>query len=105
MDDKLPVRKNVRLGDYDYSSPGYYFVTICSKNHECLFGEIIEQKIYLSDYGKIAESELLNIPKHYDNIQVDKHIIMPNHIHLIIVVEPPLISSENISGRASAPLQ
>ena len=109
MENNLASRKNVRLRDYDYSNVGYYFITICAKNQSPLFGDIIDEKMHLSKYGEIAEIELLNIPTHYDNIKIDKYVIMPNHIHTIIIVgaalaQPELDVSGNLkkAGRASA---
>ena len=86
----LPKRKPIRLKNYDYSASGAYFITICAKNKCKIFGSIVgggaldAPSIQLTPIGKIAERELLNIESHYDNIQIDKFIIMPNHIHLII---------------------
>ncbi len=85
----LPKRKPTRLKNYDYSENGYYFITICSKNKGKLFGNIAKDdtpKILLSEIGIIAECELLNIEKHYDNVKIDKYVIMPNHIHIIIQI-------------------
>ncbi|MCL1823536.1 MAG: hypothetical protein FWG44_04975, partial [Oscillospiraceae bacterium] len=76
----------IRLKNFDYSRAGYYFITICIKDKMDLFGEILNGKMYLNDYGKIAENELLNIPSHYNNVNIDKFIIMPNHIHMIVVI-------------------
>ena len=88
----LPQRKPTRLKDYDYSQNGYYFVTICSRNKKCIFSNIVgggaldAPQNHLSEIGKLAEQELLNIPLHYDNIKINKYVIMPNHIHLIIQI-------------------
>ena len=85
-------RKPTRLKDYDYSQNGYYFITICTHNKQKLLCDIvggdahIVPKIKLSPYGKIANQEIINIEKHYDNIRIDKYVIMPNHIHLIIEI-------------------
>ena len=103
MNNNLPTRKNTRLKNYDYSSAGYYFITICTNNHEHLFGKIIEQRMCLSDYGKIVEAEILGISKHYDSIQIDKYVVMPNHVHIILVVETLPVEVEAFAGRASAP--
>jgi len=60
-------RKSIRLKNYDYSKPGIYFVTICTKNREFLFGEIINGVIVLNDAGKIAQQYWLEIPEHFPN--------------------------------------
>ena len=78
----LPKRKLARLSGFDYSSENYYYVTICTHNRENLFG--MPDKI--TEYGKIAEKHLLNIEKHYDGVFIDKYVVMPNHIHAIIVI-------------------
>jgi len=79
-------RKPNRLKNYDYSSSGYYFVTICTKNRQEYFGDIIDNKIILNKYGKIAKQCWSNIPKHYANVEIDEFTIMPNHVHGIVVI-------------------
>ena len=71
---------------YDYSLAGMYFVTICVQKHTCLFGEIVDGEMVLNDYGKIIQTVWDKLPQHYDNIQLDEFVIMPNHIHGIIVI-------------------
>ncbi len=84
----LPVRKKLRLENYDYSSDGYYFVTICTHNREKLFGKITNDNntVELNPAGKIVDYHIRNIEKHYENIRIDKYTVMPNHIHLIVVI-------------------
>lgn len=79
-------RKSIRLKGYDYSSNGAYFITICVKNRECLFGEIIKNKMNLSEIGKIAHKFWQEIANHFENVQIDNFVIMPNHVHGIIVI-------------------
>ncbi len=79
-------RKSNRLRDYDYSTSGYYYVTICTKDREEFFGAISNEYMILNKYGGIAKNKLKEIPKHYENIDIDLFIIMPNHIHGIIVI-------------------
>ncbi len=86
MDD-LPVRKHIRLKNYDYSSYGYYFITICTKNRECLFGDISNNIMTLSDYGLIAENNIISIPEHIKNVRIDNYIVMPNHVHILLIVD------------------
>ncbi|MBQ2941534.1 MAG: transposase [Clostridia bacterium] len=83
----LPIRKRTRLKGYDYSAPGEYFVTICTAQKTHLFGEIKNSEMHLSSIGKIVNREILGIASHYENIRIDNYVIMPNHIHMIIVVE------------------
>ena len=78
-------RKKLRLEWYDYSQDGYYFVTICSKNRECFFGEIIGWNMILSEMWNIVNEEIQNNIR--DDVQIDEYIIMPNHIHIIIIIK------------------
>ena len=73
----------MRLTNYDYSQPGAYFVTICTKNQIDYFGEIIDDIVHLSPIGHTAHQCWIDIPKHYPNVALDEFIIMPNHIHII----------------------
>lgn len=79
-------RRSVRLKDYDYSKEGLYFITICTKDRECLFGNIIEDSIILNDVGKIILKEWLNTENVRKNIVLHDFVIMPNHIHCIIEI-------------------
>jgi len=79
-------RRSVRLKDYDYSKEGLYFITICTKDRECLFGNIIEDSIILNDVGEIILKEWLNTEKIRKNIVLHDFVIMPNHIHCIIEI-------------------
>ncbi len=85
-DINLPKRKPTRLKNYDYSQKGAYFITICTHQKRRLFGAIKDAKMRLNDLGKIVNQEILKIESHYENISIDKYIIMPNHIHMIVVV-------------------
>ncbi|MBS9783796.1 transposase [Candidatus Gracilibacteria bacterium] len=82
-----PNRKKMRLENYDYSQNGYYFVTICTKARECFFGEIRDGKMILNEYGKIAEKEILQTEKIRKEIKIDIFVIMPNHLHLVVVID------------------
>ncbi len=93
---ELPVRKPNRLKKFDYSSDGLYFITICTANHENIFWKNINEYV-LSEYGEIAGKAVLKINKVYENnVVVDNYVIMPNHIHLIIVIHNNLVND----GRA-----
>ena len=100
----LPKRKQIRIENYDYSTPGAYFVTVCTANREKIFwnnvgADIIRpQDVTLSTAGKIAEQGVLQMAEHYENVSVDKYCVMPDHIHLILRIE------SDIDGRMiSAP--
>ena len=81
--ERFPVRKNPRLKQFDYSSPNYYFVTICTRDKACIFGTPGS----LNRRGRIAQKGLLEIEKHFPNVRLDKYVIMPNHIHAILVLQ------------------
>jgi hypothetical protein len=77
-------RQPLRLKDYDYSQAGVYFITICTQNHEYLFGEIVEEKMHLNEAGKMIEKWYVELTNKFPDIQCDEHIVMPNHVHFII---------------------
>ncbi|OGC82549.1 MAG: hypothetical protein A2W07_01950 [candidate division Zixibacteria bacterium RBG_16_43_9] len=80
-------RKLNRLKEYDYSKCGYYFVTICIIRGVEYFGKIDNEKMVLNQYGKIAQEYWSEIPNIYDKVEIDEFIIMPNHIHGIIIIQ------------------
>ena len=89
----FPSRKPTRLKDYDYSAPGVYFITICVKDRRELLSNITVgagvldgPHNILSNYGRIANKYLINMSHFYDNIKIDKFVIMPNHIHMVIQI-------------------
>jgi len=92
------LRRSIRLPRYDYSRAGFYFVTICVRNKECLFGEIAEGKVRLSEFGIIADECWREIPIHFNNVILALHVIMPNHIHGILRIT-------NVGARHALPLQ
>lgn len=78
----VPKRKSPRIPCYDYSTPNYYFITICTANKKCIFGK----PGYLNRFGKIVEDCLLKIPVINPAVSIDKYVIMPNHVHVIMVI-------------------
>ena len=100
----LSKRKLIRIEDYDYSTPGAYFITVCTANREKIFRDgvgadiIRPENVPLSIAGKIMEQGILQISEHYENVSVDKYCVMPDHIHFILRIE------SDIDGRmVSAP--
>ena len=89
---RYPKRKRVRLEDYDYNSNGMYFITICTKNKEKLFGEIVggsetePPKMRLSETGQIVARQIQTINR-VAHVKVIKYVVMPNHIHMILSVD------------------
>ena len=79
-------RRSIRLKGYDYVTPGAYFVTICTHERECLFGDIVDGVMRLNDAGQMVNTVWNEIPAHYSGIDVDAFIVMPNHIHGIVAI-------------------
>jgi putative transposase len=87
---KTHHRRSIRLRGWDYASVGEYFVTVCTKNRACIFGNIINGEMRFSDEGRIVQECWLGIPDHFPNARVDVFQIMPNHVHGIVrIVENP----------------
>ncbi|HEY6409203.1 MAG TPA: transposase [Ktedonobacteraceae bacterium] len=84
---KTNSRRSTRLKNYDYSQPGYYFVTICTYEKKWLFGEIIDDQMHLNSVGDIVQTVWNTLPKRFPHLALDEYIIMPNHMHGIIVIE------------------
>ncbi len=79
-------RRSIRLKGYDYSQNGAYFLTVCTHNRECLLGEITDGEMVLNEYGKIVDECWRGLPNHYQNMQLDYFVVMPNHFHGIIMI-------------------
>jgi putative transposase len=79
--------KSARLPGWDYSSPGFYFVTICTQNFQPYFGEVVDVRVELSEIGICAHTCWAEIPEHFSNIRLDEFVIMPNHVHGIVIIE------------------
>jgi putative transposase len=79
--------ESARLRDWDYSSRGWYFVTICTQNRACIFGDVVAGEVQLSAVGRIAKSELQELHLHYENVQVESFVVMPNHAHAIVMID------------------
>ena len=92
------TRKLNRLKDYDYSLTGYYYVTVCTNSRREIFGIIENDTIKINQYGKIVQEAWLKIPNHFNNIELDKFIIMPNHIHGILIIHRPVGTAPTREG-------
>ncbi len=101
---ELPKRKPTRLKGYDYSLPGAYFVTICTKGRKCILSNIVGEghcplrENILTPIGKEVEKTIWYINDNYIGVSINKYVIMPNHIHLIVLLD-------NSGGHGSPPLQ
>ena len=79
-------RRSIRLNGYDYTQFGYYFITICTHQKSCLFGAIANNKLNLNKFGQIAFTCWQAIPEHFPKIELDSFVIMPNHVHGILII-------------------
>jgi REP element-mobilizing transposase RayT len=101
-DPDIHHRRSVRLKGYDYSQAGIYFITICTQNRECLLGEIINEAMKLSQFGSIAQQQWFEIEKRFPDIELDEFVVMPNHIHGILIhkfVGAPLAGAQNANDK------
>ena len=84
----LPKRKQIRINNYDYSTPGTYFVTVCVNDRKPILWNVgaATCRPNLSKIGTVVESAILQIPEHYPAVSVDKYCVMPDHIHMILSI-------------------
>jgi len=85
-DPAIHRRRSIRLQGYDYSQAGAYFVTICTRNRECVFGETADGAMRLNEAGRIVADEWLKTTAILDEIELDEWVVMPNHFHGILVI-------------------
>ena len=92
--ERFPVRKHPRMKHFDYSSCNYYFVTICTHDKKCIFGKPGEN----NNFRDIAEQGLLRIPEHFPDTTIEKFVVMPNHVHILLLLSGGKSSLGNIIG-------
>lgn len=80
-------RRSIRLKGYDYSQTGSYFVTVCSWNRECMFGDIIDDQMKLRAFGEIVQACWYDLPRHHSQVGLDAFVVMPNHVHGVVVLQ------------------
>ncbi len=85
-DPDIHHRRSIRLGCYDYSQDGWYSVTICALGHKCLFGKFSDGEIQLYEYGRIIDKCWKWLAEQYDYVHLDRYVVMPNHLHGIIII-------------------
>lgn len=81
------TRKDLRHSRHDYSQPGYYFVTVCVKDCNPWFGTIADTQMHLNEAGMDVQIAWGSLPYHYPGLQLDQYIVMPNHMHGILILE------------------
>ena len=88
-----PKRKKNRLESYDYSQNGAYFITICTEDRKCILSSTIgatldrQADVRLTETGRMVEQAILRIPKCYSDVHLEKYVIMPNHVHLLLMID------------------
>jgi putative transposase len=79
-------RRTIRIRDYDYTQAGAYFITICTRNRECLLGKVVDSMVRLNETGRVVESVWLRTAMVRSNIELDAYVVMPNHFHAIFFI-------------------
>jgi REP element-mobilizing transposase RayT len=79
-------RQSIRLKGYDYAQSGAYYVTVVVQNRDCLFGEIADGQMRLNAFGEIVQTCWNDLPNHYPHVELDAFVVMPNHVHGVIVI-------------------
>lgn len=89
MNDREPKyhRRSIRLKGFDYTMPWWYYITICAYKRNCLFGKVVNNEVIKNEIGEVSEQCWKEIPAHFPQVILDEFIIMPNHIHGIIIIE------------------
>lgn len=77
-------RRSIRLQGYDYTAAGAYFITLCTQQRQCLFGEIEAGEMQLSLFGETVRSGWMQITGHFRSVKLDEFVVMPNHLHGIL---------------------
>jgi REP element-mobilizing transposase RayT len=97
---KMLRRRSIRLKGYDYAQPGAYFVTLNTRDRECLFGEVRDGEMVLNDFGRLVENEWRRLEKRFEHVKVDAFVVMPDHVHGVLVVteqkpkkNPPIVGA------------
>jgi len=101
-DDRFPQRRSLRLNSYDYSLAGAYYVTICTKDRQCLLSTIENAEVRLSRIGEIVKEELRKTVEIRPDVELDSCVIMPNHLHIILFLLGESKLTAVINGLKSA---
>lgn len=91
----LHHRRSIRLGGYDYAHAGEYFLTVCTYGHECILAAIENEEVTVTEIGKIVKEEWLRTPAVRPNVQLDEFIVMPNHLHGIVIIKNDIFVGAN----------
>jgi putative transposase len=94
---ELHHRRSIRLKGYDYSTAGAYFITICTHEREQLFGDILDRTMVLNELGHITQVHWQKLARHHANLILDRSVVMPNHLHGIMILDSSIEDSKSIS--------
>ena len=94
-----PRCRSMRLSRYDYSLAGAYFVPICTRGRMCVLGDVVDGQVRLSEFGRLAHSVWSELPRYYPHVRLDVWVVMPNHVHGIVMLEP----SDDVVGAGFKP--
>ena len=94
-------RRSMSLKSYDYAGAGAYFVTVCTRGRVCFFGDVIDGSVQLNESGMIASACWNSIPEHFRDVHVDRFVVMPNHVHGILWINP--VGATHASPRFPSP--
>ena len=96
-------RRSIRLKEYDYSEPGGYFITLCTQDWKCLFGKVEKEQMRLSEYGHVVQACWDAIPQHYPHVMLDAFVVMPNHMHGILVITDSGLATDAVGAGLPRP--
>jgi REP element-mobilizing transposase RayT len=98
-------RRSIRLSGYDYSQKGIYFVTVCTQNREHLFGRIENGEMQMNDAGRMVEFTWFDLPNHNPHIVLDEFVVMPDHVHGVILITDGNADVDVGAGSEPAPTE
>ena len=95
-------RRSIRLKGYDYARAGKYFLTICTDQRQCFFGDIVDGEMFLNNVGVVVRQCWVDIPEHFPQVELDDFVVMPNHVHGIISIMDGGVGNEYpVEGRGA----
>jgi putative transposase len=94
----LPRRRSVRLAQFDYSQSARYFLTICSQDRVPAFGQVAGASVELSPLGRIVDQCWTEIPSHFSQVELGPHVVMPDHVHGIVIICAPMTNNAANTG-------
>ena len=100
---EIKYRRSIRLANYDYAQAGAYFITVCTHERMCLFGDVILETMRPNDFGQIVHDEWLRTAEIRPDIDLDTFRVMPNHLHAIVIFDEEVSSNPTVGAHSRAP--